>query len=144
MADKSGCAGRLAWQIPSPKDGLTMMTLFASAVAAVFLLYIVGQFGLRVIYSYDIRDGAIWFVLFSMFPIARIPMSDVVEVSRATNRTLWLNPWRTLRLGNRIFGASVVIRRQRGLIRSIVITPSDPDRFIDQCNAMMSERVGNE
>ena len=113
------------------------MKLFLSmTVGLVLLILLIGQFGLRLIYSYDIRDGAIRVVLFSVFPVVRFPILNVVSVTRASRKGLWLNPWYALRLGNRIFGDAVLIRRRQGLIKLIVITPDDPDRFIDGFNSL--------
>jgi hypothetical protein len=108
---------------------------FVLSIGAVLLTFVILQFALRFIYSYDIKNGAIRIVLFSVIPVARIPISGVVQVACASPRSLWLNPWYALRLGNRLFGAAILIKRRRGLIRSIVITPDDPDRFIEQCNS---------
>ncbi len=102
--------------------------------AAILLLLFIGQFALRFIYSYDVEGGTIRIILFSAIPVARIPISDVVQVTRASPRGLWLNPWYALRLGNRIFGHAVLIKRRDGWIKSIVITPDDPDQFIDEFN----------
>jgi hypothetical protein len=41
-----------------------------------------------------------------------------------------------LRLSNRIEGPGVLIVRHRGWFRCIVMTPSDPDQFIGEVNAI--------
>jgi hypothetical protein len=105
------------------------------------LSVLVGQFVLRFIYSYDIKGGAIRILLFSAIPIIRIPISQVVEVTRPPTGEFWLNPFHALRFGNRLIGNAVLIRKKRGLIKSIIITPDNPDRFIDQCNSEKREAV---
>jgi hypothetical protein len=78
-------------------------------------------------------------VLFSAIPVFRIPIAEVVQVTRPSPRGLWLNPWYAFRFGNRIWGETVLIKRKRGLIKSIVITPDDPERFIEQYNGTKHE-----
>jgi hypothetical protein len=116
-----------------------MESLFVAALGALALAILVVQFGLRHIYSYDIKNGAIRVVLFYAIPVFRIPLSEVVQVTRSPPRGLWLNPWYALRLGNRIFGGVILVQKQRGSFKSIVITPDDPDLFIDQYNQAKRE-----
>jgi hypothetical protein len=85
--------------------------------------------------SYEIKAGEIRILVFSSMPIVRIPISNVAQVTHPSPRQLWLNPLYALRLGNRLFGGAVLIRKRRGLIKSIIITPDDPAQFIDQCNS---------
>jgi hypothetical protein len=78
-------------------------------------------------------------VLFSMLPLLRFPIQNVVTVRRFSQRQLWLNPFfPALRCGNRLFGEAVLIRSTRGLVRAIVITPSDPTKFIEQYDQLKS------
>jgi hypothetical protein len=119
--------------LPNEYKAHTMKFIFAMAFVPA-LLFLIGQFVLRFIYSYDIKNGAIRVLLFAAIPVIRIPISEVVQVTRASTTRLWLNPWYAVRLGNRIIGQAVLVQRKQGLVKSIVITPDDPDRFIDQCN----------
>jgi hypothetical protein len=116
------------------------MTLIM-VVCFLALSVLVGQFVLRFIYSYDIKGGAIRVLLFSAIPIIRIPISQVVEVTLLPRGEFRLNPFYALRFGNRLIGNAVLVRKKQGLIRSIIITPDYPDRFIDQCNSEKREAI---
>jgi hypothetical protein len=109
-----------------------MTPIIVACFLALSVLF--AQFVLRFVYSYDIKGGAIRILLFSVIPIIRIPISQVVQVTRPPTDQLWLNPFYAFRFGNRLIGNAVLVKKKRGLIKSIIITPDDPDRFIDQCN----------
>jgi hypothetical protein len=115
-----------------------MKYVFIVAIALALFL-VIGQFVLRYLYSYEVRASEIRILLFSLIPIVRIPMSNVAEVTSPAPRPYWLSPWYALRLGNRIFGEAVLIRKRRGLIKSIIIAPDDPARFIEQCKGAKQE-----
>ena len=125
-------------QLPDEHDADLAMT-FTIVAIAVALFLVIGQFALRYVYSYEVEGREIRILLFSVIPVIRIPISNVAEVILPSPRHYWLNPWYALRLGNRIFGGAVLIRRRRGLIKSIIITPNDPARFIEQCNSAKQE-----
>jgi hypothetical protein len=65
----------------------------------------------------------------------RIPLTDIVEVHR--RGALLHENWSGPRFWN-----AVTIRRRRGLIRNIVISPDDPDCFIDRLVATVRQSTG--
>jgi hypothetical protein len=65
----------------------------------------------------------------------RIPLADIVEVHR--RGALLHENWSGPRFWN-----AVTIRRRRGLIRNIVISPDDPDCFIDRLAATVRQSTG--
>jgi hypothetical protein len=114
---------------------------------AIVLLTLLGwlllwQFGLRLLYSYRVNSRGIEIMLFSLIPVARFTLRRVLSarcLSREGRFALWnpffLNPFTTLRLGNRLFGPVVLVERAPGLIRTILLTPDDPDSFVRELNA---------
>jgi hypothetical protein len=98
---------------------------FILVAGGLVLVFLLGQFLLRFIYSYDIKGGAIRILLFYAIPMIRIPISQVVKVTRPSTVELWLNPFCAVGFGNRLIGNAVLVQKKRGLIKSIIITPND-------------------
>jgi len=72
-------------------------------------------------------------LLFRVFPILRIPLTDIAEVRKASWwETVGLHSFFAARCGNRLWGPIVVIKRKRPFVfnRTTYITPDDPDGFI--------------
>lgn len=65
----------------------------------------------------------------------RIPLADIVEVHR--RGALLHENWSGPRFWN-----AVTIRRRRGLIRNIVISPDDPDCFMERLVATVRQSTG--
>ncbi len=99
-------------------------------VAFIFLL-ILAQFIGRYIINYQIRDTAIEIVYFGIIPIMRIPYNNIAEIRKVTfiEASLMFFP---LRFGNRFWGTIVAVRKKKGILKIIVITPDNPDRFISE------------
>jgi hypothetical protein len=90
--------------------------------------------GVQLFYQYlfDVRLGAtaVEFVVFKRFVVGAIPRDQI-------NRFDKLSFWETafsggLGLWSRPFGPYVLLHRDRGFLRRIIVTPRDPDEF---CNA---------
>ena len=62
----------------------------------------------------------------------RVRFRDVTEIRKITYKEaiLRLSPL-TLHFGNRLWGDIVLIKKSKGLNRSLVITPDNAERFID-------------
>jgi hypothetical protein len=74
-------------------------------------------------------------VLVLWMVVRRIPLADIVEVHRrgAFPHESWSGPR---------FWNAVTIRRRRGLLKNLIITPDDPDRFvIDLGNLIEANRA---
>ena len=65
----------------------------------------------------------------------RILLADIIEVHR--RGALLHENWSGLRFWN-----AVTIRRRRGVLRNIVISPDDPERFIDRLVATVRQSTG--
>jgi hypothetical protein len=89
------------------------------------------QFVLRYIYTYDIYDERVRVLLFSVVPIFWVPISEIRE-AKYFYAHFFLRPFWALRFGNRLWGEGVILRKRRGLIRSIIITPEDARSFIEE------------
>ncbi len=105
-------------------------------VALIFLLIftiLLVQFTMRYIYNYQIRDTAIEIVLFGKIPIRRIPYNNIAEIRKLPFKVvlpLSIEMFSALSFGNRVWGTGVLVRKKKGMIKQILITPDNPDRFI--------------
>lgn len=103
----------------------------AGVIGALLSIFLVFQFGRRLVYDYRITDGGIDIVLFRALPIWRIPFDDIEPVRIASWKELNLRGFTTLRLGNRFTSRYVVIKK-RGWFRTVAITPADAEKFVRQ------------
>jgi hypothetical protein len=112
---------------------MNLDNLVTLLVGALLLLAII--YGLRFIYDFRIRNGAIEVALFRVLPIYRIPIDDIELIQKVG----WRDPvfgFFILRLGNRFTSEAVLLKRRRGWIRRIIISPADPDGFIREMKAL--------
>jgi hypothetical protein len=103
---------------------------FALALATALVVF---EFAGRRIYSYAVTPTHFEVRLFGRLRIYRIALSDIGDV------TFWrISPadiaasFTTLRLGNRVFGTAVVIKRRGGFPRCVIVTPDDPARMLSE------------
>ena len=96
------------------------------------------QFFWRWIIRYRITNSSIEVVLFGCIPISKTLFPDILEVRSVSFNELL--PWKNLqsvgwyRLGNRVWGDGVLIRRRRGMVRRFVISPDEPRDFVNELN----------
>ena len=81
-------------------------------------------------YNYELRDGAIEIVILGGVPIKSIPLSEIDEMTEVSLKDTLTPDFKTLRLGNRLMGRILKIKRKSGLFRYILITPDEPDKFL--------------
>ena len=101
--------------------------LFLVATALVALVVLC----LRFIYDYRINDRAIEVLLFRLIPLYRLPFDNIESIKKISLREAGLGGF-TIRLGNRIMGARLLITKKRGLFKKIIITPDKIDEFINE------------
>ena len=116
----------MAWLVKY-MGSVTKMILDDMAVLFVGFLLL----PLRYIYDYEIEGDRIAVKLFSAIPVMRIRINDILEIRGCSFREL-LMPSFALRLGNRVWGKGVVIRKKRGLFRTVIMTPDNPAGFIEE------------
>jgi len=66
--------------------------------------------------------------------VRRIPLLEIEEVHR--RGAFWRESWSGPRFWN-----AVTIRRRRGLFRNLIITPDDPDRFMERLTRAIEARL---
>jgi len=105
-----------------------VQTMLISAVV-LFFLATVGTI------AYRITDSALEVHILGR-AIRRIPLADIEEVHR--RGALIHENWSSLRFWN-----GVTIRRRSGLLRNLVISPDDPDGFVERLQEKLRQHVGD-
>ena len=86
--------------------------------------------------KYRITDDSIEFVMFGHLRVWRSGFEDISDVRVVSLAKLFVTPG--LYLMNRPFGRYVLVRRRRGVFRSVVITPDRPQEFL----RIVQEKIG--
>jgi hypothetical protein len=79
--------------------------------------------------------------LFGVIPESKTQLKDILEVRKVSFAELL--PWKNIqsvgwfRLGNRMWGDGVLIRRKTGLFRTFVVSPDRPDEFVHELRLKM-------
>lgn len=108
---------------------MRMNLLIALLGAALILVSVI--YGLRFVYSYRVENRAVEIMMFHTLPVYRVPVDDIDLIQKASWGELGIGG-ATLRLGNRLGGQCVLIRKRTGRFRRIVVTPDDADGFVSQ------------
>lgn len=117
--------------------GAAVMLFICLLVATLAIV----QFGFRFVYGYRLGPKGLDFVLFGRLAVWRIPVEDIATILEMT----WADalfcriPGMLLafRAGNRIWGPALLIRRRRGVVRLVAITPDDPGSFLREYRKLL-------
>ncbi len=82
------------------------------------------------IYSCRAEQGGIDFHLFRIVPLWKIPYSEIVDVRPIAIRSLFSLRAFPVSFISRPGAQLILIKRNRGIFRNVLITPISPDRFI--------------
>ena len=101
----------------------------AMAIAAVLVLFCAAIGSIR----YRVTGEAVEVLLLGR-RVRRIAFDDIEEVSRrgAIIHESWSGPR---------FWNAVTLRRRRGFFRHVIITPDDPDQFVERLERILTERA---
>ena len=92
--------------------------------------------------NYKITEDAVVISLGRVIRVARISLADLTDIRVVRSWSDWkeliLHPF-YLQMGNRAFGrrGGVLLCRSRGLFRRILISPDEPDEFVQQARQHM-------
>jgi hypothetical protein len=111
----------------------------AASILGAAIVFCAMAYILRFVYDYRVKNNSIEFVLFRALPFYRIPVDNIDSIQKTSWLRLGIGGF-TLRFGNRVFGTCVLVHKQRGLFRRIVITPEDADKFV---NDVIAAQHGN-
>jgi len=103
------------------------------ALAFIVLVLLCAQFLWTLVLTYTIDDARIKILLFGVMPVWSIPIDSITNVMMIPWHEcppfFTLQGMRTLRLGNRLVTAVVLIQR-KGALNQVLLTPNDSEHFI--------------
>jgi hypothetical protein len=94
--------------------------------------------GLRYVYDYAVTERGIEFTMFRFISLRRIPFSNIKDVRRTDVKEFRLA---ALNLKNRraqSLRPVLLIKRKTWLSRELLLTPEDPDKFIEEIHARLA------
>ncbi len=99
------------------------------ALCGAVALFSLMVYSLRFLYGYRVKGDYVEIVMLGAVPIIRVSIASI----RSVREVSWTRAGiagMTLRFGNRLFSSCVMIERNSGIFRKIVVTPTDPSQFI--------------
>jgi hypothetical protein len=95
----------------------------------------------RYFYNYRVNKDRIEFLLFGQLPFMNITLTKDVIVAEVPIKSTLFPDFSTLRLGNKVSGRVVEIKREHGFFKRILITPDDTDAFIADINRIREHNL---
>jgi hypothetical protein len=92
-------------------------------------------FCLRFVFGYRLDGQKINILFFRMFALYSIPIATIKIIKIAGWKELGVGG-ATLRLGNRFTSRCVLIEKDDGIFRRVVITPTDPENFVGRVHLL--------
>ena len=90
----------------------------------------------RYIFNYRITNDSLQFVVFGKVPYMYIKLANIAEVRKVSFKEATFQKGiegvLVLRCGNRLWGRGILIRRKKGIFKTILITPDNADEFISK------------
>jgi hypothetical protein len=79
--------------------------------------------------KYTITDDSIEFKVFGNFRVWKISFDDISDIQLISFPRMLITP--SIRLTNRPFARYVLVSKRRGIFRAVLITPDNPEEFIN-------------
>lgn len=114
-----------------------MIIILGIIFVTVSILY--AQYIVKYIYNYRIKNNEIQIVLFNKIPLKRIHYKDIECIIKMDQQYPSLNMIGAQAWGNRIWGDFVLIKRYKGILKQIIITPDKADDFIEEVKAGITQ-----
>jgi hypothetical protein len=113
--------------------GNKMITIIAALTLLILSGSLFQLFG-RYLYNYYIEEDSIKVILSGRVTLGHIPFSSVQEIRKVSFKEALLPNglagFLALRIGNRVWGEILLIRRKKGIFKNILITPNSSDEFV--------------
>jgi len=112
--------------------GLAVVVFFVLLIVMA-LLY---QYAMRYVFNYRITNESIKLIVFGVVPLCKIVSRDNIEYVKEISyrEASGLNMLFATRLGNRLWGRILLIRKKRGIFKNILLSPDSIDEYIDTLN----------
>jgi hypothetical protein len=104
--------------------------LYAGFVLLFGLCLVAAFFLLRLLWDFRVTDRGVEEYVLGLLRVRTIPFDEIDGVRLMTRDDLFpLKPRRSA--GNRIGSRGVLLTKRRGLLKTIALTPADPESFVD-------------
>ena len=124
---------------------LLIILLALLGVVAVLVLYL---YSFRYIVTYSLEDGALQIKLFGSITVRRIPIPEIDDVQILSWKDLvpFTSSFRpdflfAERWGGYTIGKGVGLSKHTGLIRTVIISPRDPEDFAERIRAEITKKA---
>lgn len=97
----------------------------------------------RYIFNYRITNDSLQFVVFGKVPYMYIKLANIAEIREVSFKEATFEKSMAWRCGNRLWGRGILIRRRKGIIKTILITPDNVDEFISKIRERMEQVAGH-
>lgn len=113
------------------------MITVVSVILFILLLVsfaLVFQYVAHYIYDYKTQGRSVCILLFKKIPLSQIAFENIAEIRKISYKeaVFGKETLMALRLGNRIWGDIILIRKKKGIIKTILITPDNATQFLQQ------------
>ena len=119
-----------------------MIKIFVGFIFLIIFTTLAFQLFERYVINYRIAKDSIQFVLFGKIPLIQIQLANIAEIRKVSFKEATfqrgIEGILVLRCGNRLWGQIILIRRKKGIFKTILITPDNADEFISK----IRERMG--
>ncbi len=113
----------------------TNLQFFGWFAALSLSVYYIFRFGFSHVYDFQVGTNGIDIILFGIWHIGSIRFGEIEDVylERLFHRLdVRINPFRALRVGNRFTRKYILIKKRRGIINFLMITPANADGFYEE------------
>lgn len=107
--------------------------MIVALIGFLLVLVAVGAFQQKLgkyVIVYELSGERFNIRLLNLLPLFSVRYKDISEVRAISLKETFGLGFFALRMGNRMFGKIVLIRKPKGLIREILISPKDHEAFI--------------
>ena len=120
---------------------LQLVLWFAALSLSVYYVF---RFSFSHVYDFHVGTNGIDIILFGIWRIGSIRFDGIEDVylERLFHRIdVRINPFRALRVGNRFVRKYILIKKKKGVINFLVITPANPDGFYEELKKRITSHV---
>jgi hypothetical protein len=118
------------------------MDIITLLIIIVFIMLVLGAYQVfgRYVMTYRLTDKGLR--IMGIFGFFSIPYEEIVDVKIVSPKEVWklAFSFNILRFGNRLWGTGVLIKKNSGLVRNLIISPNNSEEFTMEIRQRMNAR----
>jgi hypothetical protein len=116
-----------------------MITLLIQIIFVIVVLVAFQTLGRYILMTYRFTDKGLRIT--GIFTFLFIPYEEILEIKLLSSKEIWklIFSFNILRLGNRLWGTGVLIKRKSGFFKNLIISPKDPEMFVVEIKKRMGK-----